>query len=284
MLKNELMKTNQITRRFNAGLLATVASLLCLGEVAQAQPSPAGDWDIILGGQRRGTAKVTFFTDFTLSGYQISTVPQQPKSPSVNPRTGTIDTSGGSVTIPTGPRLIGEGLIEGIWSFDLSGRVIGSYTETTSISEGGTNQPVVNAYTFRGLASPNRSLNLKVQGSAANLSWTGRPSIPLLDLSGSYYGYSIYGGVNYLEFFTLSPTATPNVYDVMGSGPNYSYSGTAMLLRQKNFSMVTGSDDGTNTIVRSVTGLLGTARLPAHGNLLGQQSGVLGNVVYKINP
>jgi hypothetical protein len=294
MLKHKLMKTNRIMRRLSASLIASAAALLCLPDFAEAQPSPVGDWDFTLHGQRRGTAQVTFFSDFTLAGYQISTIPPV-KKPSVdsrtgtigdvdvNPRTGQLDGDGSTISgILNNTNIVGESLIDGIWSFDVSGRVIGSFNETVSMSEGGTNRIVTNPYSFHATVNPGRSLGLKAEGPAAKVSWQGRPTVLLRDLSGSYYANSVQNGLKYLEFFTLSPTASPNIYDVLGSGPDYTYTGTALYVRQGNFSMVTGTD-GTNTVVRSVTGLLRTATPPPHGMLSGQATGVEGNVQFKIN-
>jgi len=282
------MKTTRFTRRFAAAVFTTAAaSLLYLADLANAQPSPVlstgiGTWDMVISGQRRGTAQVQFFNDFTLLGYQLTTLPPL-KSPDIDPRTGLPESAGNDLLNRT--NVVGEAILSGVWSFNLAGSVIGSYVEIIAISEGGTNRIVENGYSFSASVNPQRAIVVSAKGPAGNVKMRCKPTIPLNDLSlAPYYGTAKADNQSFTEFFTLMPTATPNVYDVSGSGPTYSYSGTAMLIRQGNLSMVTGSTDGTNNVVRAVSGIVPFKKSPLHGNLSGIQTDALGNVRLRINP
>jgi hypothetical protein len=279
------MKTNQITRRFAVAVLTAAASLASMADLAKAQPSPVGEWDFVITGKHRGNARITFFSDFTLVGFQINTLAPV-KTPSVNPRTGEIE--GGTIVGSGG--FFGSSVISGVWSFDVIGRTIGSYVTESTIIEDGTNKVVSTALSFRAAVNPQRttaagalvgSMILNAQGPGQSVQLRGRPTIPLVNLSGSYYGVSTRDGINFQEFFSLSPTALPNMYDVVGTGPDYSYSGVALLTRTGQFSMAT-ERGGTNAVITSLTGVLRTSTFPPQGLLTGQQDDVR-TVKFRIN-
>lgn len=263
----------------------TAVWLLCFADVAKAQPSPVGEWDFVIAGSHRGNGRMTFFSDFTLVGFQISTLAPV-KKPSVNPRTGEIEE--GTVVGSSG--FFGSSVLSGVWSFDVNGRVIGNYVEESSVVEDGTNRPASFPLSFRAAVNPQRttragalvgSITLNAQGPGQRVTLRGKPTIPLVDLTGSYYGTSARDGVNYQEFFSLSPTALPNMYDVVGAGPDYSYTGVALLTRTRHFSMTTARE-GTNSVVTSLTGPLRTTPFPPTGVLTGQQTDVR-TVKFRIN-
>jgi hypothetical protein len=122
---------------------------------------------------------------------------------------------------------------------------------------------------------------INAQGPEQRVQLRGRPTVPLANLAGSYYGVGIREGVSYQEFFSLSPTALPNMCDVAGSGPDYSYTGVAMLTRTGQFSMAT-ERSGTNAVITSLTGILRTRTFPPVGTLIGQQNDVR-TVKFRIN-
>jgi len=274
------MKMNRIKRSLAAAVLSGAASVLLLGDLAQAQPSPVGDWDMTIAGNRRGTAQVTFFSDFTLIGFQINTLPPV-KKPSVNPRTGMVE--GGNVSTSSTTNMFGSWLLTGIWSFDLRGRVIGQYNQVTTVVEGGTNRFVTNAMSFTAGVRPGRAITLNAQGPSQTVQLRGRPTIPLTDLTGSYYGTALKDGIYYLEFFNLTPAGTPNLYDVVGSGPDYDYSGIALLTRQGQFS-INSATEGTNAVIRTVSGPLRTVSFPPTGTLAGEETGSQSRIQFRINP
>ena len=292
MLKPGHMKTNQITRRFTRAVLTATLSLACLANLATAQPSPVGEWDFVFAGSHRGNARIMFLSDFTLVGFQITTLPpaRRPSvdsrtgeiegAGSVDPRTGEIDGNTGTVT----DTFFGSAVVSGVWSFDVSGRVIGSYIIDSTVIENGTNQPVSTALSFRANVNPQRTTRsgalvgamfINAQGPEQRVQLRGKPTIPLADLTGSHYGLSVREGISYQEFFSLSPSPTglPNMYDVAGSGPDYSYTGVALLTRTGQFSMST-QRSGTNAVITSLTGPLRTRTFPPMGTLTGQQDSI----------
>jgi hypothetical protein len=179
--------------------------------------------------------------------------------------------------------LFGSWLLTGIWSFDLRGRVIGQYNQVTTIIEGGTNRFVTNGMSFTAGVKPGRAIILNAQGPAQTVQMRGKPTIPLADLTGSYYGTALKDGIYYLEFFNLTPAGTPNLYDVVGSGPDYDYSGIALLTRQGQFS-INSATEGTNAVLRTVTGPLRTVSFPPTGTLAGEETGSQSRVQFRVNP
>jgi hypothetical protein len=270
------MKSSQFARRAMVPCLVLAASLFSFASSTWAQPSPVGEWDYVIAGSHRGNGRITFFSDFTLVGFQIETLPPV-KTPSVDPRTGQIE--GGTIIGSAG--FFGSSVLSGVWSFDVRGRVIGSYVQESFVVEEGTNRPVSLALSFRASVNPQRttasgslvgSIIANAQGAGQSVQLRGKPTIPLFDLTGSYYAVSARDNVDYQEFFSLSPTALPNMYDVVGTGPDYSYTGVALFTRTGQFSMAT-TRDGTN-VITSLTGPLRTSSNPPGGTLTGQQTDV----------
>src|SRR5215207_1946377 len=94
--------------------------------------SPVGSWDIIMRGDQKGVAQITFANDFTLSGREVVTVNPNPK-PNSDPRsgvTGGTRVNGASSTNGvTNVFFYGSTDLSGVWGFDAAGRIVGIIIE-----------------------------------------------------------------------------------------------------------------------------------------------------------
>src|SRR5262245_40931521 len=122
------MKT-MASLKLKCATFAAAAFLAGLVGSAQAQNTPVGTpWDIVLSGPQGGLMQLTFVADFTLNGFEIIT--EKPKT-THQPDDGDVRTPGGdgrgfddngsSATI----HYYGGANIEGTWTYDTRGRVIG---------------------------------------------------------------------------------------------------------------------------------------------------------------
>jgi hypothetical protein len=276
------MKTTFLLPRLLLAALTAAALLLTLSDTAQAQSTPAGDWDVVFGGSRRGTAQLTFNPDFTLFGNQI-VVPAPVKNSAIDDRTGV--PPGGSADPRTGnggtnsssTNLWGTAFFQGSWSFDQYGRVIGFYVEIAQIPEGTTNRSSTNAVSFVARVRTGRSITIAAQSAAEKFSLGGVSVIPRANLAGSYYGTGLRNGIPFVEFFSMAPTAFLNKYFVYGYGPGYTFGydpsgfeNVAMLSRQGQLGFFTAKD-GTN-LVMSLSGPIKANASSVRGQLRGQES------------
>jgi hypothetical protein len=284
---------NGITHQLRTALFAgTVLLIGNIGVLCQAQPDPTTvTWDCVMTGPREGIAYLNFAGDNTFDGYEIL-VPKARKSGSSDPTgrgdngiRGDDDNSGPALN---GTQLFGATPLSGVWGFDINGRLIGNFIETSTlencttnavaISTNGvglsnpnqycitdtnnvticyTNQIVCSALTnqisFFGKVVTGQRLTLVCYTPFGKITYRGVPAVILPDLSGSWYGVKQQDGQTFLEFFTLTPTINPNIYDVAGSGPAYSYSGSAVLSIHRKIGFVAAMDpDGD--VLRSVIG------------------------------
>jgi hypothetical protein len=120
---------------------ASALGLLALAATSQAAApkSPVGTWDCVMSGAREGLASMTFHADGTFTNIEVL-VPKPAKAPAPNndnrggDGVGRFpgDSSGGSVTnktLPPHTDLFGSQETSGLWTFDIRGRVIGSFYE-----------------------------------------------------------------------------------------------------------------------------------------------------------
>jgi hypothetical protein len=127
---------------------ALVAALLLSGgafSVSHAQQSPVGIWDCVLGGSRQGTAYIDFLPDGTFTIFEVI-VPNNPnQTVDTNVRNGggnEVRTGTGfeSNSVPNGQQIFGsESVTNGMWGYDLQGRTIGSFAETSFLTSCTTN-------------------------------------------------------------------------------------------------------------------------------------------------
>jgi hypothetical protein len=201
-----------------------------------------------------------------------------------------------------------EFVLDGKWGFDVNGRIIGTFgeslaevctpvTETvvTTIVTNSTTIFITNTITitncvgitngvdFTGTAVSNKSLTLTGLAFGRPVVFSGIPVITLTNVSGSYIGTRVAGGVSSFEFLTLSQsTLGPvNAYDVTGSSGGYSYmtpGGHALLSRRGKIAFVIGLDPDSK-IVRATVGGFDLRRLRFSTGGVEQSDGQTNNFI-----
>src|SRR5687767_13408073 len=127
-----------INRKLSHLAFSLTASLLLAGAgSALAQyVSPVGTWDVVISGKANGVATLTFTEDYQLCGVEIITqpgggssdVPSDLRFPGSEPGRYPTQNSGTNNLNP-GNVLYGLYRVQGWWSFDSAGKVIGSFPE-----------------------------------------------------------------------------------------------------------------------------------------------------------
>jgi hypothetical protein len=288
------MKTNLATKGSRGWFrgLVIAAALLSPGGIATmclAGPfdSPVGPtWDCVMSGNRKGLASITFSGDgspgSSFTGFEIL-VPKAPKqSSSSSGRGGSGDgrTDSDGNTGTKGTQIFGAEIPSGPWSFDSKGRVIGFFAETAPTGPCVTNTvttitlttngsevvvssnsitvvdcpAITNSISFIGKVVPGERLTLVCSTPFGKVIYRGVPTVPLTDISGSWYGTKKTSEpkLSFTEFFTLTPIDV-NLYDFESIGPGYSYGGTLLVSKQKKMAIVAGLDPNDD-FVRAVTG------------------------------
>ena len=168
---------------------------------------------------------------------------------------------------------IQDGVPPGLWGFDMRGRVVGFFTEisppsvVTNIVPIGTNFTIVfvgtntitnataifatnvtvqrftNAVSFLAKVTAGKRITGVLSTPDGKSSFNGLPPIPLTDVSGNWFGFKTELGLPYNEFFSMSGFGVNNnFYDIDGNGPGYSYTGSAIISRQKKIGVVLARD------------------------------------------
>jgi hypothetical protein len=276
------MKNKYLTKRLF--LAAASALALLAGTAPQAQAaafdSPVGSWDFTLSGKAQGIAQIVFNGDGTIDGYvQLYTTK---KAPEPNPRGGvdeptrTTDTSSTNVTSVS--NYFGSAGIEGRWSFDERGKIIGYLNEGNFVITSSSTNAATNHITFKGTVSGTTRVTLQGSGPVGKVTYTGIPDGPLFDIGGVYSATGKRGDTSTVEFFTLTSLGgNNNTYSVTaGSSPGFGFTGSALLSGRKLVSMVTTSL-GTNgyyltALVGSIKTNTATASLKGRDNASGKVS------------
>jgi hypothetical protein len=134
-------------------------------------------------------------------------------------------------------------------------------------------ETVTNQLSFAGRAVADRRLTLVASATLGRVTYSGRPASLLPDISGNYYGIKrVSRSPNSPEFFTLKPNERLNVYDVVGSGPGYSYQGVGLLSSRNRIGFALGLDPD-QTVLRAVIGSLNPRRLTAKLHGLEERNG-----------
>jgi hypothetical protein len=280
-----------------------------------ASGSPVGTWDVAISGARQGLAVMQFFDDGSFSVYEI-VVPKRlsPPSGDTGDRGGsdsrTSESSGPSITIVT--NLFGEeSILNGRWSFNVNGRIVGTYGETlaevctpeTFIVTSVTNFPdgsigyttntititncvgITNGVDFTGTAVSNKSLTLTGRAFSRPVIFSGLPAISLTNISGNYNGARIVGGLSSFEFLTLSTsTMDPGlnlIYDVHGVSGGYTYNalgGHALLSRRGRIAFAIPIDPEGN-VLRATVGGFDLRRLRFNTFGVEQPDGLINNFI-----
>ena len=282
------MKKHLLTKWLSLAAASALALLAGVALPALAAPfdSPVGPWDFTLSGKAAGIAQMTFNADGTIDGIvQIYTKNKTP-SPDDNPR-GPLTVDRNDTGINSAPYITnyaGGAVIDGRWSFDANGKLVGylnegGYTYTTTSTNATTN-----GISFRGTVSLGAKPRMTLQGSGnVSRTYSGIPETALVDISGTYTATGKRLGYSSTEFFTLtSMGGNNNVYNVtQGSRPGFGFDGTALLSGRKQVSMVTVSTPPSLYILTVLVGSINTNKATA--SLAGRES-VNGSVSLKMFP
>src|ERR1041385_6526853 len=295
-------KINGLRRRFGA---AASAVLLC-GIAASAQPfaDPTGTWDCTMSGPRDGLAVIGFEGN-SFSIFEILVPKKQIVSTFSEVRSAEGDTRGGpsGTTNLVSTNIFGVEGVSGIWNYDVKGHIIGHFIEatapvscvtnleltTTTVtnSDGSTTSTTTtnisidctgagtNAVSFVGTVVPGKRLTLVCDSTIGKVTYRGIPSATLTNAANSYYASFFQNGLRFGESLTLSPSVIgPNIYDVVGDGPGYSYpDGVAIVSGWKKiaFSMEV---EPTNHVTRAVVGSFNSKKLSSRTTGLQEPPGL----------
>jgi hypothetical protein len=278
------------------GVAAGTALLSCgLPLHAHAASDPVGTWDVAISGSRQGLAVMQFNVDGSFSIFEII-VPKRVSSSSshdTGDRGGpdSRNDSGLPTTPITFTNLFGEeSILNGRWSFDINGRVIGTFGESlaevctpetftvVTISNFDTSTffitntititncvGITNGVSFTGTAVPNTRLTLTGRAFGRPVVFSGLPSMALTNAAGPYNGARVAGGETSFEFLSLSASGLgiPNLYDVTGVSGGYTYTslgGHALVSRRGKVAFAIPFDpDGE--ILRATVGGFDLRRL-----------------------
>ena len=230
--------------------------------------TPNGSWALDNAGRTIGHfIEVSALENCVTNAFPTSTN-GAPPSPDPTPFTNSISGDEFCVTAP----------------IDLTTNSLGNYNMQTICY---TNiiicEALTNAISFVGKVVPGKRLTLISTTPFGKTAYRGVPAQGLPDISGDWFGTKKQAGTTYQEFLTLSPSGFPfpNIYDVVGAGPGYSYQGHAVLSSRKSISFVLGMDPPLPTdpvtVVRAVTGPFNVKNIAAVTRGFDQPGGVFTN-------
>lgn len=236
-------------------LTKTVAAAALLASClsAGAQNSPVGTvWDCLINGvQGVGVAYIEFTDDGRLDGVSII----RPNIPvPVVISTNSTDSGRGDAVVTRGDtstsrypdnssgtgqivstnvaRFFGYVPIEGTWNYDLSGRIIGYFTQTVRVSGTNTDNAtyITNAVGFKAIVVPGRRLTLATYNTPTSRTYyTGIPWRETVDLGGKWYGAQLTSAGKLIEFFDLAPTEFMGLYNFTGTTATSETSGWVLV-------------------------------------------------------
>jgi hypothetical protein len=113
----------------------------------------------------------------------------------------------------------GAATVDGLWSFDISGRLIGFLNLGSFVITSTSTNATTNSFSFRGRArgGSRPRLTMMVEGVLGRSTYRGVPLTTLTDISGDYRVTGRRGNNSVVELFTLT-AAGMNNYLVSGSG------------------------------------------------------------------
>ncbi len=191
--------------------------------VAHGQTSPAGSWDVVLGGRyQSGLAQIQFLPDGTLSGLAVFTI------------------QGNHFTHTNGSyvyrHILGAAAVQGEW-VQAGPKQIRGYLNLVGTNESGA---ITNGFSLDGIVRPNR-LTLLAQGPAGKVNLRGIPLVQtnLADMAATnYVSRVVLRRVPFplFEIFSAAQLAA-NIYDLAGGGPGYDFTGTLLISRQRQAAL-----------------------------------------------
>ncbi len=195
-----------------------IAAVLCFGNTATAQVSPAGGdgiktWDLVITGVKKGSAYLTFYADGTIAGYALVT-PTPLSKKGVEASLGCTD-------------------VQGEWGFDSRGKIVG-YLNNHPASEAR-----LDIRSFTANVSENK-MTLKGSAAEGGLKFSGVPAGEVPDLTGLWTltvkkleGEKKTANI---EMVTAYPF-DGNLFYLEGAGANMCVSGWGMVSYNKTFSI-----------------------------------------------
>jgi hypothetical protein len=260
-----------------------------------ASGSPVGTWDVAISGARQGLAVMQFNDDGSFSIFEIVVPKKMSSSSSSDDDRGTggddsrtgIPSSGGSAPVITFTNLFGEeSILNGRWSFDVNGRLVGTFGEslaevctpetftvvTTSNFDTSTYfitntititncVGITNGVNFTGTAVPGKRLTLTGRAFSRPVVFSGLPLIVLTNAAGNYNGARVVGQETSFEFLSLSVSSLDPlsnvIYDVHGASGGYSYTspgGHALISRRGKIAFAIPFDPDGNILRATVGG------------------------------
>lgn len=272
-MKNRSVHRQSQLHRLVLGL-AVVILTVCGATALRAQTySPVGTWDCVISGGKLGTARITFNADYTLDGIQIR-YSKPPSGSGFNPRGGTDDR--GEIEEPSsssGTNQYGGAILVGEWGYDDQNRVVGYLAEVSSNN--------TNEVSIKGTARANSKLTLKGSTGGANFTIRGQPTdlAGLADITGDYAALGKHGEAPFTEFLQFDNVSNGE-YDIDGTGPGYTLTGFALLVRQNQLGMYLERTVGSNVVITAVSGPIKINANPRTANLKGTDEA--GGVRYKL--
>lgn len=279
-------------------MLAAVGSVLWVSTAGlMAQTPPEGSWDCLISGKKSpGIAFIDFNSGGTLGGFVLLTQTAPVKhSTTVDPRNnngtrGDTDTDSSPEPVTTAKtNWFGLLSLEGQWLDAGKGKILGFFNEsgfqlttstnqtfstnfvvvdtnvltviTTNTQVSSSTNYVTNSFSFTAKASA-KKITIKGTGVLGERVFSGKPTVPVTDLSGSYYALGTSNNVPFTEFLTLTPSINPYAFEVQGTGAGYTFDGVLVESAQRRAGLVVVA--GGSSIPRfAVTGPLNTKKFTA---------------------
>ena len=243
-------------------LLRHLAAILLIGTVqsfvptarAAAPASPVGGWDFVMSGRQLGNAVITFSNNYTLGGTEVFRVPpRKPYSSKSNPRGSGDDLGRGGVpstpstnSTATTTNAYGSADIDGAWTIDAKGRILGYFREISLSPESdpsGTNIVYqTNGVSFRAVLNKTVTrMTLQAYTRNGLSTFRGLQAVDLPDLDGDFYGMGTKYNQPFVDFFTFfeDPLALNVYYFSSGQNSTSDLRGKAIVSRHKQIALVT---------------------------------------------
>jgi hypothetical protein len=263
--------------RMHLGVVSGIGTLLFMFLASPCEAALSADpsggssntWDCVFNGSgETGISYLTFSSDFTFSGYEVVTA-----TPGILNGGAGIDVgrggdgterngSGGNTNSAgtTNTFVFGFAFIEGNWTYDVKGNIIGSFSREDldegvsfvgTVKYGKTPRLTLIASTVQGKNTYHGVLS---QSAPAPTTLAITKQVP--DLNGQWSGFKREGQRFQIEQFDLNSSGLPGLYTLSGSGPNYSTTGACLISSQRKigFALLETPNSGTNTLLRATVG------------------------------
>jgi hypothetical protein len=233
-----------LLKRVLPRMAGVAAALFSTALTMFAQNSPVGDWDVVLSGDQKGVAQITFNADFTITGTEVITARPDP-APDDNPRQGLPGRDEGANGTNTAPTVFfGSSPLTGTWTYDGSG-LVGFLVEG--------DEALMNGISFHGKRNGDR-LTLVGTHAGRKIHYRGVPLMAQSNIMGTFFINGKKDGEPYVEIVNFTPDVTQNRYLVSGQGPGYDLMGFALLSGQKQLAIASIQNIGSNGVLSAVSG------------------------------